>query len=401
MNDSSSNLKRRLISLFLPIGITLILGGTSIAFAALTFTGTSISGDLNVGIDGSSTIAIGTSTATGITIGRTGVTTTFPGNVSFTGTLAGALLSANNLSDLTSTSSARISIGLNNLANALQLIAASNLSDLTSTSSARANLGFSGGNKITISPTGAIGLATSSISQFLNDAGYVTSTGGGGGSITTSSAVSANNFTFWVTIGGALSGTSTLSANGATVTQASGFNIGGNLNVTGTAAFNSTLSQTGGIVSLASTTINGNATTTGNLAVLGSLLDASGNKYSTSTGGTSNIYIPIALSDEVTPLATGTSVVSFRSPAAFTLTNVRLSLVASSSAGIVQVNVKDGGTSVFSTLPQIDQGATTSKTSGTQVVISNSSIGDDDPLTIDITAAGTNATGLKVWLIGH
>src|ERR1019366_6145252 len=49
------------------------------------------------------------------------------------------------------------------------------------------------------------------------------------------------------------------------------------------ATLQSSLTQRGGAVFLASTTINGNATTTGDLAALGSLLDASGNKYVTST----------------------------------------------------------------------------------------------------------------------
>lgn len=50
------------------------------------------------------------------------------------------------------------------------------------TSTARTKIGFTGGNKITISATGTIGVTTNSISQWLNDAGYVTSTGGGTGS---------------------------------------------------------------------------------------------------------------------------------------------------------------------------------------------------------------------------
>jgi hypothetical protein len=65
--------------------ILLLLAGVSIAFAALTFSGTSITGDSNSVIDATGTISIGTSTATGITIGRTGVTTTFPGTVAVTG----------------------------------------------------------------------------------------------------------------------------------------------------------------------------------------------------------------------------------------------------------------------------------------------------------------------------
>src|ERR1017187_6021308 len=112
--------------------LVIVLAGASVAFAALTFSGTSITGDSNSIIDATGTISIGASSATGITIGRSNQTTSFPGNVSIAGILAGYLQDANNLSDLTSTSTARIQLGLNNLANALQLIAANNLSDLTS-----------------------------------------------------------------------------------------------------------------------------------------------------------------------------------------------------------------------------------------------------------------------------
>ncbi len=132
----------------LTFGILLSVGiCAQVASANLTLTGTSISGDAPVIVDGSSTISIGTSTATAITIGRLGQTTTFPGTVAITGSLSGYLQSANNLSDL------------------------------NSTSSARTNLGFTAGNKIALSASGTIGLATSAISQFFNDAGYVTSTG--------------------------------------------------------------------------------------------------------------------------------------------------------------------------------------------------------------------------------
>lgn len=60
------------------------------------------------------------------------------------------------------------------LASSTWLKVANNLSDLNSTSSARTNIGFTAGNKITISALGAIGLTTSSISQFTNDSGYIT-----------------------------------------------------------------------------------------------------------------------------------------------------------------------------------------------------------------------------------
>src|ERR1039458_2338475 len=193
--------------------LVIVLAGASVAFAALTFSGTSSRGYSNSIIDATGPISIGASSATGITIGRSGITATFPGTVTITGSTTtlqnlvvsgncvgcgignftaggdpsgsstsptvigiqgradsstapstnqvltwngsfwtpanvsstgggGALLAANNLSDLTNTSSARTNIGLGNLSNALQLVVANNLSDLTSTSTARIALGL-------------------------------------------------------------------------------------------------------------------------------------------------------------------------------------------------------------------------------------------------------------------
>jgi hypothetical protein len=51
------------------------------AFAALTFSGTSIQGNGAVVIDSSSTMSIGTSTATGVTIGNGSSTVLFPGTL--------------------------------------------------------------------------------------------------------------------------------------------------------------------------------------------------------------------------------------------------------------------------------------------------------------------------------
>ena len=81
-----ASLKRNLPSFVISVIIAAILGGASIAFAALTFSGTSITGDSNSVIDATGTISIGATSATGITIGRFGITATFPGTVTITGT---------------------------------------------------------------------------------------------------------------------------------------------------------------------------------------------------------------------------------------------------------------------------------------------------------------------------
>jgi hypothetical protein len=64
------------------VGVLALTAGP--ALAALTFSGTSISGDGAVVIDSLSSISIGTSTATGVTIGRTGQAVNFPGDLSAT-----------------------------------------------------------------------------------------------------------------------------------------------------------------------------------------------------------------------------------------------------------------------------------------------------------------------------
>jgi hypothetical protein len=69
------------------IGITAF---ASIAAASLTFSGSGVTANSAVVIDGSSTISIGTSTATGITIGNPSSTVSFPGNVAVGSTIFGS-----------------------------------------------------------------------------------------------------------------------------------------------------------------------------------------------------------------------------------------------------------------------------------------------------------------------
>jgi len=108
----------------------------------------------------------------------------------------------------------------------------------------------------------------------------------------------------------------------------------------------------------------------------------------------------IAVSDETTNLTTGTAKLTFRMPFAMTLTAVRSSLSTASSSGLVTVDIKESGTTILSTALSIDATEKTSTTAATAAVISDTALADDAEITVDITAAGTGAKGLKVTLIG-
>lgn len=110
--------------------------------------------------------------------------------------------------------------------------------------------------------------------------------------------------------------------------------------------------------------------------------------------------IMVAISDETTAITTGTAKVTFRMPFAFTLTKVKASLTTASTSGNPAVNLKEAGTTVFSTTLTIDANELTSETAATAAVISDPNLADDAQMTIDIDTAGTGAKGLKVYLIG-
>jgi hypothetical protein len=112
------------------------------------------------------------------------------------------------------------------------------------------------------------------------------------------------------------------------------------------------------------------------------------------------VTIGIAVGDETTAITTGTAKVTFRMPHAMTLTAVRASLTTASSSGIPTVDINEGGSTILSTKLTIDASEKTSTTAATAAVISDTALADDAEMTIDIDVAGTDAAGLKVWLIG-
>lgn len=126
------------------------------------------------------------------------------------------------------------------------------------------------------------------------------------------------------------------------------------------------------------------------------------NPIVTATASAPVTAIPVAVSDETTPLSTGAAKVTFHVPQAMNLTEVFAGLTTPQTSGsLLTVNVKKNGTTIFSTKITIDNTEETSLTAATQPVLSVTSLAKGDKLTIDIDQIGDGtAKGLKVYLIG-
>ena len=124
--------------------------------------------------------------------------------------------------------------------------------------------------------------------------------------------------------------------------------------------------------------------------------EASGLKYTANT--TSFV---LACSDETTAIdSTGTKL-TFYMPFAYTVTGVRASLTTTSSSGTPTIDINDGATTILSTKITIDPGDLISTDSATQPVIDDPDLADEAKITIDVDVTGTDATGLKVYIIGY
>jgi hypothetical protein len=108
-----------------------------------------------------------------------------------------------------------------------------------------------------------------------------------------------------------------------------------------------------------------------------------------------------AVGDETTAITTGTGKLTFRMPYKFQLSEVRANLNTVSSSGLPEFNVKEGGTTIFSTNLTIDASEKTSTTAATPAVLSDYVLADDAEITVDIVTAGTGAKGPKLTFIGR
>jgi len=111
----------------------------------------------------------------------------------------------------------------------------------------------------------------------------------------------------------------------------------------------------------------------------------------------------VACSDETTALTTGAAKVTFRMPWSFQLSSVRATLsTAQSSGSIFTVDINASGTSILGTKLTIDNSEETSATAATAYTFASTdtTLDDDEEITIDIDQLGTGAKGLKVMFIG-
>ena len=119
-----------------------------------------------------------------------------------------------------------------------------------------------------------------------------------------------------------------------------------------------------------------------------------------------SVAYPIGIGDETTAIAAGLAKRTTRAPFALYITGARASLTTAQTSGDkVEIDVKIGGVSIFTTRITIDNNSTTSTTAAVPCVLTSTAIlvADDAQITIDIVDVdgSTTAAGLKVSLIGY
>ena len=119
----------------------------------------------------------------------------------------------------------------------------------------------------------------------------------------------------------------------------------------------------------------------------------------------SGVQLPVefsmAASDETTALTTGTDKTAKRVPFAMTLSSVRAEVNTAPTGSTIIVDINKNGASILSTKLTIDATETTSVTAAIAPVLSDTTIADNDRITIDIDAYLTTFNGRchPVWYI--
>lgn len=107
-----------------------------------------------------------------------------------------------------------------------------------------------------------------------------------------------------------------------------------------------------------------------------------------------------AVTDEITAITTGNKKVIVRPSYAISVSSVIATVSTASTSGVITVDVNENSVSIFSTLMTIDANEFSNFTAATGAVVSDSNISKLSELSVDVDGAGTDATGLKVCILG-
>jgi hypothetical protein len=110
----------------------------------------------------------------------------------------------------------------------------------------------------------------------------------------------------------------------------------------------------------------------------------------------------VACSNNTDSITTGTAKETFRMSRAMTLTAVRASVTTAPAGASIVIDINASGSTILSTKITIEAGETTSVDATTQPVISDSSLTDNEVITIDFDQVGSSTPGVavKVTFIG-
>jgi len=99
-------------------------------------------------------------------------------------------------------------------------------------------------------------------------------------------------------------------------------------------------------------------------------------------------------------ISTGTAKEQIRLQREFRIQGIAASLGIAASAGTTTVDINVNGSSILATKLTIDAGEKTSRTAAIPYVLTTIDFSVDDEFVFDVDTTGTDAAGLKVYLIG-
>lgn len=107
---------------------------------------------------------------------------------------------------------------------------------------------------------------------------------------------------------------------------------------------------------------------------------------------------------ETASVSAAASVYTFEMPFAFTITSVSASVVTAPTGADMQIDVREGATSIFdgANIVVIDAGETSSSTSVAPAVISDGEVAANAVVSVDVDQVGSSVAGagLKITLTG-